>query len=104
MKWTVDCERKGLGNHVFYGCLRSRKSREPRLDVGKKNEGIECQVPPVKFSSLELNLILYLFCMTDTQAPINPISPFSTCSPDTESPAVRGCTCLSIGNSPSLSQ
>lgn len=63
MKWTVDCERKGHGNHVFYGCMRSRKSREPRLDVGK-NEGIEWQVPLVKFSSLELNLILYLFCMT----------------------------------------
>ena len=32
-------ERKGLGDHVFYGHLRSRESKDANLGVGKKNEG-----------------------------------------------------------------
>lgn len=39
-------ERKGLGDHVFYGHLRSRESKDANLGMGKKNEGTEWQVSP----------------------------------------------------------
>lgn len=92
-------ERKGLGDHVFYGRLRSSESKDVSLAVRKKNEGTEWHISLLgtPFNCLPL-------LITDNQVLMNPVSPFSTCPPETESSVVRRVICLSIGNCLSLSQ